>query len=58
MSDDTSSYFTLLSSSIVETSVPKTVLGTVVKLNGSNYLLWAQAFHIFISAQNKLGHLF
>jgi len=28
-----------------------------VKLNGSNYLLWVQAFRIFISAQNKLVHL-
>jgi len=42
---------------MVETSVPKTILGTTVKLNGSNYLLWAQAFRIFIGAQNKLAHL-
>jgi len=28
-----------------------------VKLNGSNYLLWAQAFRIFIGPQNKLAHL-
>jgi len=28
-----------------------------VKLNGSNYLLWAQGFCIFIGAQNKLAHL-
>ena len=28
-----------------------------MKLNGSNYLLWAQVFHIFIGAQNKLAHL-
>ena len=33
------------------------MLETTVKLNGSNYLLWAQVFHIFISAQNKLAHL-
>ena len=36
---------------------PKTNLETTVKLNGSNYLLWAQAFRIFIGAQNKLTHL-
>ena len=35
---------------------PKTILGTTVKLNGSNYLLWARLY-IFISAQNKLTHL-
>ena len=35
----------------------KTILETTVKLNGSNYLLWAQVFHIFIGAQNKLSHL-
>ena len=40
-----------------ETYVPKTILGTTVKLNGSNYLLWAQTFCIFIGAQNKLDHL-
>ena len=33
------------------------MLGTTVKLNGSNYLLWAQVFRIFIDAQNKLAHL-
>ena len=42
---------------MVETSVPKAMLGTTVKLNGSNYLLWAHAFCIFIGAQNKLAHL-
>jgi len=42
---------------MVETSVPKTMLGTTVKLNGSNYLLWAQVFCIFIGAQSKLAHL-
>jgi len=57
MSDDMSSSSTLISSSIVETFVPKMVLGTTMKLNGSNYLLWAQAFHIFIGALNKLAHL-
>jgi len=57
MSDDTSSSSTLISLPIVETSVPKTILGTPVKLNGSNYLLWAQVFRIFISAKNKLAYL-
>ena len=42
---------------MIETSIPKTMLGTTVKLNSSNYLLWAQAFRIFIGAQNKLAHL-
>jgi len=42
---------------MVETFIPKTMLGTTVKLNGSNYLLWAQAFRIFIGAQNKLAYL-
>ncbi|XP_020252608.1 uncharacterized protein LOC109829921 [Asparagus officinalis] len=40
-----------------ETSAPKVVLGTTIKLNGTNYLLWAQAFRIFIGAQSKLPHL-
>ena len=57
MSSEISSSSTLISSPIVETFVPKTMLGTTVKLNGSNYLLWAQAFRIFIAAQNKLAHL-
>ena len=35
--------------------MPKTVLGTTVKLNDSNYLLWARAFRI--GAQNKFTHL-
>ena len=42
---------------MVETYILKTMLGTIAKLNGSNYLLWAQAFRIFIGAQNKLAHL-
>jgi len=57
MSDDTSSSSTLNSLPIVETSVPKTILGTTMKLNGSNYLLWVQAFRIFTSVQDKLAHL-
>ena len=47
----------MISSLIVKTSVPKTMLGTTVKLNDSNYLLYAQAFRVFISTQNKLTHL-
>ena len=47
----------MISSPMVDTSIPKTMLGTTVKLNGSNYLLWAQMFFIFIDAQNKLAHL-
>ena len=44
-------------SSMVETFVPKTMLGTTMKLNGSNYLLCTQTFRIFIGAQNKLADL-
>ncbi|XP_020266951.1 uncharacterized protein LOC109842493 [Asparagus officinalis] len=40
-----------------ETSAPKVVLGTTIKLNGAKYLLWAQAFRIFIGTQSKLPHL-
>jgi len=36
MSETTSSSSTMTSSLIVETSVLKTILGTTVKLNGSN----------------------
>ena len=57
MLSDMSSFSTRISSPIVETFVPKTMLGTTVQLNGSNYLLRAQAFHIFIGARNKLTHL-
>jgi len=57
MSETTSSSFTMVSTQMVETSIPKTMLGTTIKLNGSNYLLWAQTFRIFIGAQNKLAHL-
>ena len=56
MSDATSSS-TLISSPAIEAYVPKTVLGTTVKLNGSNHLLWAHTFCIFIGAQNKFAHL-
>jgi len=47
----------MISSPMVDTSVSKTMLGITVKLNGSDYLLWTQAFRIFIGAQNKLAHL-
>ena len=57
MSDATSSSSTLISFAMAKTFVPKTVLETMMKLNGSNYLLCADAFHIFIGAQNKLTHL-
>ena len=57
MSSDMTSSSTQISSLIVEIFVPKTILGTTVKLNNSNYLLWAQAFCIFIGAENKLDHL-
>jgi len=57
MSETTISFSTMTPSSMVEISVFKTMLGTTVKLNGSNYLLWAHAFRIFIGAQNKLAHL-
>jgi len=57
MSEAISFSSTMISSPMVETSVPKIMLGTTVKLNGSNYLLWAHVFRIFIGAQNKLSHL-
>ena len=57
MSKTMSSSSNMISSPMVETSVPKTILVTTVKLNGSNYLLWAQAFRIFIGIQNKLAYL-
>ena len=57
MSKAMSSFSTLIPSLTIETSMPKPVLGTTTKLNGSDYLLWAQAFRIFISPQNKLAHL-
>ena len=57
MSESTSSSSTMTSYSMVEISIHKTILGTTVKLNGSNYLLWAQTFRIFIGVQRKLAHL-
>ena len=58
MLDATSSSFTLTSPPAAGMFGPKTILETTVKLNGSNYLLWAQVFRILIGAQNKLAHLF
>jgi len=41
MSDDTSSSSTLITSPVAGMFGPKTIMVTTVKLNGSNYLLWA-----------------
>jgi len=38
MSETTSSFYTMISSPMVETSIPMTMLGITVKLNGSNLL--------------------
>ncbi|KAL0319505.1 UNVERIFIED_CONTAM: hypothetical protein Sangu_2106700 [Sesamum angustifolium] len=35
----------------------KTALGTTVKLSGQNYILWSQAFKLFLGSQNKLHHI-
>ncbi|PIN11994.1 hypothetical protein CDL12_15397 [Handroanthus impetiginosus] len=35
----------------------KATLGTTVKLNGQNYILWSQAFKLFLGSQNKLAHI-
>jgi len=37
---ETTSFSSTMISPMVETSILKTMLGTTVKLNGSNYLLW------------------
>ena len=37
---------------------PKSIpLGTIIKLNGANYVLWAQAFHFFVGSQHELKYL-
>ena len=54
---ETTSFSSNMISPMVGNSVLKTMLETMMKLNGSNYLLWAQALRIFIDAQNKLAHL-
>jgi len=35
----------------------KHFFATTVKLNGTNYLLWAQSFRLFVGSQKKLKHL-
>ncbi|KAK4402403.1 Retrovirus-related Pol polyprotein from transposon RE1 [Sesamum angolense] len=35
----------------------KTALGTTVKLTGQNYILWSQAFKLFLGSENKLHHI-
>ena len=37
--------------------VPKHFLATIGKLNGTNYLLWAQFFCLFVDSQKKLKYL-
>ena len=56
MLGDTSSS-TLITSPVTGLFGPKAIMGTTVKLNGFNYLLWAQSFRIFIGIQNKLAYL-
>ena len=46
---------TLTNSYVAGMFGPKTILGTTIKLNVSSYMVWAQAFRIFISSQNKLA---
>jgi len=36
---------------------PKHFLASAVKLNDTNYFLWAQSFRLFIGLQKKLKHL-
>ena len=38
-------------------SLVKNLNGASKKLNGKNYLLWAQNFEIFIAAHRKISHL-
>ena len=38
-------------------SLIKNLSGTFKKLNGKNYLLWAQSFETFIAVHRKLKHL-
>jgi len=35
----------------------KSLAATIVKLNGTNYLIWAQSFRLFVGAQKKMKHL-
>ena len=38
-------------------SMVKNLNGTSEKLNGKNYLLWAQSFETFTAAHRKMSHL-
>ena len=38
-------------------SLVKNLSGTSEKLNGKNYILWAQSFETFIAAHRKLKYL-
>ena len=38
-------------------SLVKNLSGTSEKLNGKNYLLWAQSFETFIAVYRKMSHL-
>jgi len=51
-----SSSSNMISSFMVETSALKTMLGTTVKLNGSNYLLWAQVFVYLLALKQISSH--
>ncbi|PIN06910.1 hypothetical protein CDL12_20528 [Handroanthus impetiginosus] len=42
---------------MASSSEHKLALGTTVKLNGQNYVLWSQAFRMFLGSQNKLSHI-
>ena len=54
MSETTSSSYTMISSLMVETSIPKIMLGTMVKLNGSNNLYGRRCF-IYSLALKTIG---
>jgi len=53
MPDDTSSSSSLLNPLVAGMFGPNTILRTTVKLNGSNYLLWAQVFCVFVGARTN-----
>ena len=53
--DDNKQFSTLLTLS--SDNAIKNLMATTVKLNGNNYLLWAQSFKLFIGAQQKVQHL-
>ena len=38
-------------------SLLKNLSGTSAKLNGKNYLLWAQSFEMFLAVHHKIKHL-